>query len=167
MPSKWMIGGKSVLKTFRTEMMNDTHISKLFDYEDSGYVFTGQHIDGGICYLLWDNNHDEMLDYKYISENNDILQTKRYLNDSGTDIVIRDSRRTGIINKVESSSNFSLIVSARKPFGINTDLFNNPDAYPEFNLSDNEFDDSVFVWGVKGIKGGAKRISGYKTGDNL
>ena len=51
MPSKWMIGGKAVLKPFRKEMMEDKHIASIYDYEDSGECFNGQHIDGGICYF--------------------------------------------------------------------------------------------------------------------
>jgi hypothetical protein len=52
MPSKWMVGGKAILKPFRKEMMADKHISKFFDYENSGEIFNGQHIDGGICIIL-------------------------------------------------------------------------------------------------------------------
>jgi len=64
MPSKWMVGGKAILEPFRKEMMEEVHISKMFDYEDSGECFTGQHIDGGICYFLWDKHHENKLKYE-------------------------------------------------------------------------------------------------------
>ena len=47
------------------------------------------------------------------------------------------------------------------PYGIETDLFNNLKKYPELNLKFEQFDESVKIYGVKGIKGGAKRISGF------
>ena len=59
MPSKWMIGGKAILKPFRKEMMEDKCVTKLYDFENSGEIFVGQHIDGGICYFLWDKNSTE------------------------------------------------------------------------------------------------------------
>lgn len=52
-------------------------------------------------------------------------------------------------------------MSARKPFGINTDIFNNKSVYTEYKLSDKPFVNSALLWGVYGIKGGAKRITGY------
>jgi hypothetical protein len=168
MPSKWMIGGKAILKPFRKEMMEDYHLSKLFDYEDSGEIFSGQHIDGGICYFLWEQGHQkDHLKYVYKTENGVLVVTERSLKDGGSDIIIRDYRRQSIIEKVANKKSFSLIVSARKPFGINTDLFNNTDAYPEFKFSTERFPDSVLVWGVYGIKGGAKRISGFIILDSI
>lgn len=143
-------------------MMEDTFLSKIYDFENSGELFVGQHIDGGICYFLWDRNSPKTtLDYFYKPENSPQFKTNRRLSDGGSDIVIRDYRRQSIIGKMKSLKSFSEIVSARKPFGINTDLFNNKDGYPQFGLNENQFLNSVKVWGVYGIKGGAKRISSY------
>lgn len=161
MPSRWMIGGKVVLKPFRKEMMNDTHISKLFDMEDSAYCFSGQHIDGGICYFLWDKNHSGELMYNYRPANSDPFISHRLLNDGISDIIIRDSRRQSIITKTTSPKTFCNIVSARKPFGIGTDIFNNPSAYENLSISDSPFNGSTLIWGVYGIKGGANRKSGF------
>jgi hypothetical protein len=161
MPSKWMVGGKAILKSFRKEMMEDSHLSRMFDYEDSAECFTNQHIDGGICYFLWDKEHSGRMTYFYKPENAVGFKIKRTLADGNSDIVIRDYRRQSLIEKTKSDKTFFEIVSARKPFGINTDLFNNKEAYPEFKLNSKEFKDSVLVWGVEGIKGGAKRVSGF------
>ena len=73
----------------------------------------------------------------------------------------QDNRRQSIINKFSKLQSFSQIVSARKPFGINTDIFNNKSSYPEYRLNDKPYENSVLLWGVYGIKGGAKRITGY------
>jgi hypothetical protein len=162
MPSKWMIGGKSILKPFRNEMMDDNNLCKIFDFENSSEIFVGQHIDGGICYFLWGKDfHQPLLKYYYKPENGVQFMTERALKDGGAEIVIRDYRRQSIVKKVTKGSVFSDIVSARKPFGINTDLFNNKTGYPEFKISEKSFPDSVLVWGVYGIKGGARRTSAY------
>ena len=49
-----------------------------------------------------------------------------------------------------SPQSFSQIVSARKPFGINTDIFNNKSSYPEYRLNDKPYENSVLLWGVYG-----------------
>ena len=40
-------------------------------------------------------------------------------------------------------------------------IFNNKSSYPEYKLNDKPYENSVLLWGVYGIKGGAKRITGY------
>ena len=162
MPSKWMIGGKAVLKPFRKEMMEDKHIASIYDYEDSGECFNGQHIDGGVCYFLWSNKHNGKLRYTYISANKEFLVSTRFLSDGNSDIVIRDNRRQSIIAKTSTNcSLFKEIVSLTQPFGIRKDLFNSPERYPLSNLQADPFYGSVKIYGVKGIKGGARRTIGY------
>ncbi|KAB3663524.1 DEAD/DEAH box helicase, partial [Phocaeicola vulgatus] len=162
MPSKWMIGGKAVLKPFRKEMMEDKHIASIYDYEDSGECFNGQHIDGGICYFLWSNKHNGKLRYTYISTNKEFFVSTRFLSDGNSDIVIRDNRRQSIIAKTSTNcSLFKEIVSLTQPFGIRKDLFNSPERYPLSNLQAEPFYGSVKIYGVKGVKGGARRTIGY------
>ena len=162
MPSKWMIGGKAVLKPFRKEMMEDHHIVSIYDYEDSGECFNGQHIDGGICYFLWCNKHNGKLRYTYIPANKEVFVSVRFLSDGNSDIVIRDNRRQSIIAKTTTNcSLFKEIVSLTQPFGIRKDLFNSPERYPLSNLQIESFHGSVKIYGVKGIKGGARRTIGY------
>lgn len=162
MPSKWMIGGKVSLKSFRRDMMNDKHLSHFFDYEDSGTLFRGQHIDGGICYFLWDRNHNGKTLYTYMDYSGEKIIEYRCLSDGNSDIVIRDTRRFSIIRKVvDGNILFKDIISLTKPFGIRKDLFNAPERYPSANLQDLPYDNSIKVYGVKGIKGGARRKIGY------
>ena len=162
MPSKWMIGGKVVLKSFRKEMMEDLQILSIYDYEDSSVCFKGQHIDGGIMYYLWHKGHDGKLRYTFIPENGESFFSERYLLDGNSDIVIRDSRRQTIILKTSETQHlFKDIVSLTQPYGIRKDLFNSPERYPLSNLSNEPFEGSVKIYGVKGIKGGARRTIGY------
>ena len=80
--------------------MEDTHISKIFDYEDSAECFKGQHIDGGICYFLWDKHHNDELIFSYKPANEIRFRKQRTLKDGNSDIIVRDFRRQSIIEKV-------------------------------------------------------------------
>ena len=162
MPSKWMVGGKPVLKPFRKEMMDDVHLSRFVDFEDSKAIFTTSHIDGGICYFTWQNHYNGLTEYIYHTEDGNRTTVKRRLSDGGTDIVIRDDRRQTIVSKFQAKGkSLKEIISETKPFGIRKDIFNSPENYPDSQLSDTPFEGSVMIHGVKGIKGGAKRKIGY------
>ena len=89
------------------------------------------------------------------------MYKERYLKSPYSDIVIRDYRRQSIIEKCTNCKSFSHIVSSRKPFEIGTDLFNNSTNYSKYNLQNDKYEGSVKVYGVKGRKGGAKRVEGY------
>ena len=159
-PSKWMVGGRG-LQSFREKMMQDKRISYIFDYEQSSECFSGLHIDGGVCYFKWDRDYQGPVTYVYKPKGIEEFSTIRELKNKYSNIVIRDYRRESIIDKVTKGTSFSTIVSPRKPFNVNTDLFNCPDRYPELELSNSPFPGSILIWGVKGLKGGAKRVSGY------
>ena len=166
MPSKWMVGGKVILKPFRSSMMNDNHISLIVDYENDREIFPTAHNDGGICYFLYNDKYDQngFLTYVYQLANGEILSSVRTLKDGNTDIIIRDNRRLSIIAKVsKDEESFKKIVSLTQPYGIRKDLFNSPERYASAHLSETPFDGSVKIYGVKGIKGGAKRTEGYIT----
>lgn len=160
-PSKWMVGGRG-LQTFRQKMMSDKHIRYIYDYENSADCFAGLHIDGGVNYFLWNRDEEGLCTYVYKPKSGKEIKNERYLLSPLADIVIRDTRRQTTIEKVTKDVElFTSIVSARKPFNVNTDLFNCPERYPELSLCDKKFANSVLIWGVKGLKGGAKRLSGY------
>ena len=161
-PSKWMVGGRG-LQSFRSNMLADRHIKKLFDFEDAGECFAGMHIDGGVCYFLWDNKYNGDVEYTFKSNDGYVSTAKGKLQNDYFDFVIRDQRIVPIINKTAFKHSFSEIVSATKPYGIRKYLFNEPERYPEANLSEQPFTNSVKIHGVKGIKGGARRQVGYIT----
>jgi hypothetical protein len=143
-------------------MIKDTAISKIYDFADANRCFSGVHIDGGICYFLWDKSHDTTLDYYYTDSSGELTHSNRFLYNEKLDSVIRDIKQESIIKKViDSEEKFSSIVLSRNPYGFNADLFNRKDKYKSLEMSEDEFEDSCRVYGVEGIKGGSKRTVGY------
>jgi site-specific DNA-methyltransferase (adenine-specific) len=161
-PSRWMKGGKGLDK-FRDYMKNDTRIKYIMDYENAKECFEGINLDGGVCYFLWDKTYDGEVDYNFKAMNGDEISKKRYLNTNFSPTIIRDNRQISIIEKIflRKEERFSVIVSSRKPYGIATDLFNDPDKYGYKNIPSEPFEGGYKIYGVKGNKGGAKRRVGY------
>ena len=161
-PSRWMKGGKGLDK-FRQEMISDARMKYLYDYANSKECFPNNNIDGGVCYFLWDNKHTGTCHFYHKTLDGYLDYSERYLKNSLTDTVIRDSRQYSIIEKVSISNHkFSDIVSAQNPYGFRADFFNNPEKYQDISLSSEKCDtNQVSIYGVKGKKGGAKRTVGY------
>lgn len=159
-PSRWMKGGKG-LQEFRARMIKDTHINYIFDYEDAQECFSGIHLDGGVNYFLWSKEYNGPVHYYYKPLNQDVIYSERFLQTDLTNTVIRDYRQISIIEKTSNGDRFSEIVSTRNPYGFSADLFNNPEKYPSADLSFTFELNKNKIFGVKGIKGGAKRTIGY------
>ena len=68
-PSRWFSGGMG-LDDFRSEMMNDRHITTIVDYTNSKDCFPGISVSGGVCYFLWDReNNDSNCEFVNITNN--------------------------------------------------------------------------------------------------
>ena len=118
-PARWFAGGKG-LDDFRSEMLNDSRIRHLVDYENSNDVFPGVDVAGGICYFLWDRDNAGLCE---VTNFNKVNKTKssRALNEFP--VFIRHSQAIPIIRKVlganeNNGKRLSETVSASKPFGI-------------------------------------------------
>jgi len=161
-PSRWMKGGKG-LDSFRKEMIEDTRIKYIYDFEDAKECFPGIHIDGGVNYFLWDNSHEGKCEYHYKAKDGTENSCLRYLKTDVSETVIRDYKQLSIIEKASSlkENKFSEIASSRNPYGYYSDLFNRPEKYPDTKLSFEENKEFLKIYGVKGKKGGAKRVVGY------
>ena len=161
-PSRWMKGGKGLI-SFRQEMMEDLRIKTLYDFEDAKICFPGVHIDGGVCYFLWDAIYSGPVEYHYVTVDGTKNISNRYLKHKCSDTVIRDFRQISIIEKAQNlnEERFSSIVSFRNPYGFFADLFNNPENYPDIKISEEYINNAYKIYGVKGKKGGAKRVIGY------
>lgn len=120
-PARWFAGGKG-LDDFRKEMLEDKHIRKLVDYENSNDVFPGVDVAGGICYFLRDRDNPGLCEVTNFI-NGESVKSERALNEFP--IFIRHSKAIPIIRKVlerkiNGGKNLSSVVSPRKPFGLPT-----------------------------------------------
>jgi len=120
-PSRWMLGGKG-LDSFREWMLSGApvnqedkakHISYLADFKGSTEVFPEVNIAGGVCYYLWDREHNGpcMCD-------NEVRKLDEY------DVFIRDNEALSILRKIQFKHKakwMNDVVSARKPYGFDAD----------------------------------------------
>lgn len=170
MPSKWMVGGRSELSSFLERMKEDVRLSYMKDYRNDRTIFPSAHNDGGICYFLWDaKKTSQGIDYNYITMDGELVHSNAIKN-RFTSYIIRDTRVIPILEKIfpspeslNAENRFSSIVSKTRPFGLRKDIFNSPENYPDSEMNSLPFDGSVKIYGVKGKKGGAKRMEGYIT----
>ena len=117
-PSRWFAGGKG-LNDFRAEMLNDTRIRKIVDFEDATECFPGVDIAGGVCYFLWEWDSTGPCEIVNMHNGTEAV-SKRSLNEFAT--FIRHSKAVPIIRKVlaKKEKNMSEQVSSYKPFGLRT-----------------------------------------------
>lgn len=116
-PSRWMLGGMGLNK-FREWMLGGApnnkedkakHISKIVDFKSK--VFEAD-IAGGVCYYLWDREHDGMCEY-----DGKIRKLDEF------DVFIRDNIGVDILHKVlyhHKGKWVGDIVSVQTPYGIKT-----------------------------------------------
>jgi site-specific DNA-methyltransferase (adenine-specific) len=115
-PSRWMASGLG-LSDFRKNMLEDRHIRKLVDYERMDLVFPGVDFEGGVDYFLWDRDNPGLCDVTTVTGEETIGPVSRNLSEH--DILVRDSRGLGILEKVRAAHEPSIveILSADKEFG--------------------------------------------------
>jgi len=117
-PSRWFAGGKG-LSEFRDSMLTDRRIQCLVDYPVASDVFPGVKIIGGVCYFLWNQDHNGMCEV-VTNFNSSSDRLIRALNEFDT--FIRFNKAIPIIHKIIAKKYPSLSqqVSSRKPFGLPT-----------------------------------------------
>ena len=124
-PSRWFSGGKG-LDTFRNEMIADTRIRAIHDFLNASDCFgNGVEIKGGVCYFLWDRDHRGKCLVATHTSDRIISQKERFMKIcSDSDVFIRRNEALTILEKVQAKSEplFSTLVSARKPFGLPTNV---------------------------------------------
>tara|TARA_B100001057_G_scaffold133566_1_gene132958 strand:- start:613 stop:2121 length:1509 start_codon:yes stop_codon:yes gene_type:complete len=122
-PARWYSGGKG-LDEFRGKMLNDKRIKEIHDFPETADCFPGQNIRGGVCYFLWDKNHNGKT--KVVNYKNSIIVSDltRDLKSGGKEIFIRYNKAIDILKKVQDhkEESFDQIVSSRKPFGLPTNF---------------------------------------------
>ena len=129
-PSRWMAGGKG-LDEFREKIINDHHFVEFHDYLNHEECFPNTNITGGVCYFLWDSEHNGKCNFFSHREDGEVVKSVRFLNEGNYGILIRDQLQQSILTKVISKdlNSFAEIVSSRKPFGLPGDFIKNPEKY--------------------------------------
>ncbi len=132
-PSRWMAGGRG-MDEFRRTMLGDRHVHTLVDYPNSAEVFPGVDLKSGVCYFLWDREHDGDCAVTLIRNQDAVGPTNRTLNEH--DVFIRDERAAAILQKVleHHEPSFELLLTGDTPFGLATNF----DAFRLGNPGDGE-----------------------------
>jgi len=134
-PSRWFSGGKG-LSDFREAMLSDERITSLHDFPDTSDVFPEVNNRGGICYFTWSRDHSGPAHIVTYDGRDVVSESVRPLLEPGLDTFIRLSEGLEILRKVATrvrqdgepdgslafESNFSSLVSSRKPFGLSTNF---------------------------------------------
>jgi site-specific DNA-methyltransferase (adenine-specific) len=121
-PSRWFAGGKGLDK-FRDKMLHDKRISHICDYPITADVFPGLKVIGGVCYFLWDRDHQGKCEIKTNMKNVEDIASRDL---DQFDIFVRFNKGVSILEKVlriSEKHKFQMIketVSAQKPFGLRT-----------------------------------------------
>lgn len=118
-PSRWFAGGKG-LDSFRQNMLNDKHLTRVTAFENSADVFPGVDIPGGICFFLWERDKTEELCLVTNVSGQDHVTARRDLSEH--EVFVRDTQALSIIQKIRSKGERTMNeqVSSRKPFGLAT-----------------------------------------------
>lgn len=117
-PSRWLAGGKG-LDDFRSQMLSDKRLRKIFDFPEAEDVFPGigKNIKGGVMYFLWERDSLGSCELMTMRGHEKIGPIERDL--AQFDIFVRDARALPILEKVLAAQepSFAGLVSTRDPFG--------------------------------------------------
>lgn len=115
-PSRWMASGLG-LSEFRHAMLGDRRVRELVDYPAANDVFPGVEIKAGVCYFLWDADHDGDCDVTTVRSGKAVGPIPRNLGEF--DVFVRDARAVSILHKVlnRSESSINTILARDKEFG--------------------------------------------------
>lgn len=149
-PSRWMIGGFA-LDDFRDAMLNDKRISLLHDFMNSTDVFPTISLAGGVCYFLWESEHDGPCKIVSHRDNGDIVTSTRFLKIDGVETMIRYEEATSILKKVLSKKEkmFDSLVSQRDPYGLNYFENGHENMFKNFWKEQKQGDLKIYSFGWK------------------
>ena len=150
-PARWMTGGKG-LDSYRRNMMNDMHIKAIEDFADSKDVFSNVDIKGGVMIYIYDNAYSGKCAYTRHAIGTSNETSYRFLKEDNCDIIIRDNNLVDIYHAVRNINSHvecvDSIVSARKPYGLATDVFWHESKYNLPMIYDNEISNGYSILGL-------------------
>ena len=118
-PARWYSGGKG-LNEFRDSMLNDGGMAEIHDYPETGLVFPGVNIRGGVCYFRWAKDHQGPARITNYSQSHEPSTAVREVLEPGLTTFVRYNEAISILNKVKAKDEetFDSRVQSRNPFGI-------------------------------------------------
>lgn len=122
-PARWYSGGKG-LDEFRDTILHDDRLRHIVDIPEAIDCFPGVQIKGGVCYFLWDRDNAGNVKVMTSRKGEIVSEMERPLLEEGCATFIRYNEAISILRKVQSfgESSFGENVSARKPFGLDSDF---------------------------------------------
>ena len=114
-PARWYAGGRG-LNDFRNRMLNNNHLKVLVDYSKSRDCFEGVDIAGGVCYFLYDSQHEGQCQVtNCLGSERDTVERSL----SEFPILVRYNKAVNIIRKVKIETVFlSDTGFTSNPFGF-------------------------------------------------
>lgn len=115
-PSRWMASGLG-LTEFRQATLSDRRIRELVDYPAANDVFPGVEVKAGVCYFLWDADHDGPCSVTTVRCGEIVGPVSRNLSEH--DVFVRDARAVSILEKVlkHGEPSINSILARDKEFG--------------------------------------------------
>ena len=158
-PSRWFAGGKG-LDGFRESMLNDKRIKYINDYINAKECFPGISLGGGVCYFLWDKDHNG--DCTIVNTNNGI-KTSSVRSLSEFDVFIRNNDAIELIKKIKkiNNTNISDLILSRNPFGFPSSARGEND--PSKGSIKLHSSGGIGYIPVKAVTQGAKLLTKYKV----
>ncbi len=117
-PARWFGAGKGLGK-FRDKMMTSNKIKNLRYFQNATSVFPTVDIGGGVCFLHYDDKHDEKTNFM----DGTYTEAVKF---SEFDVIPDDPSAFALIRKIQSTwtGNYvGNIAWASKPFGLRTNYF--------------------------------------------
>ena len=125
-PSRWMSRtAAGVSNEWVDSMIKDNKIKVFHDFEEAEKLFNEVTIMGGVCYFLWDKDHNGKCDYYHYPTDSEMSNRNGYFDPFDVGIIIRDPKSHSIIDKtvkvhgkyyLKSKCNFSSLVSPKDYF---------------------------------------------------
>jgi hypothetical protein len=118
-PARWYSGGKG-LDDFRDSMLHDQRMAEIHDFPETGLVFPGVNIRGGVSYFLWSQSHSGLVKVVNYRRDAEPVIARRPLLEPGASTFVRYNEATSILSQVRAlgEPTYGQRVQSRNPFGI-------------------------------------------------
>lgn len=156
-PARWLNGAGKGLSDFSRDMLQDQHIRSMSVFKNASMLFPNTDIKGGVLYLTYDKEYSGPADIFVVDHDEQRYKFKSYLNSAGSGVFIPYGELVSIFEKVSKiadlqEENIGKITSVRKPYGLATNFFNDPQKFdlPEIYEEKHSKDDIEILGLLKG-----------------